>query len=221
MEEQMRSGLLHLTLVVFAGLASAALAAPGPTLSPPSRLVSSCTVDVAERERLLTLSVSRFDRSGEGWRTYGEAHCYSQAAGLIADYVDGHGAALSPDDESILRFHAAQMLANANREDDALSELARVLALDERRKAPDPGWRWYIQGTMAFLRQDRPSLDASAQGLDSYAKGEGGAVQAGDRLNLNALHGLQRCLGRGYALAYSAPDCRDLDEARRLNDAIG
>ena len=220
----MRLGSL-LTSLAVAGLASGTIAAAASAQSTPAssplKAISSCTAEVTERERLLALGVARFDRSNEGWRPYGEAHCYSQAAELIADYVDGHANALTPDDESLLRFHAAQMLADANREDDALSELARVLALDERRAAPDAGWRWYIVGSMAFLREDRAGLDLAAKNLDAYAKGETGAIQAGDRLNLNALHGLQRCLGRGYAYAYSAPDCRDLDEARRLNDAIG
>jgi hypothetical protein len=56
--------------------------------------------------------------------------------------------------------------------------------------------------------------------LDAYAQGEAGKPQAGDRINLNALHGLQRCYGKDYAFAYNSPDCRDLAEIDKLNQVL-
>ena len=78
----------------------------------------------------------------------------------------------------------------------------------------------YIQGSLAFLEQDRPKLDKAAQALDVYAKGETGQMQAGDQINLNALNGLQRCFGKNYAFAYTSPDCRDFAQAARLNQVL-
>ena len=219
--------LATLTLVA---LPAAPFAAGSPvTAGPPAaaaivtqgQAIASCTPPIGERERLLSLGLVAFDRSDGGWRPYGAAHCYSEAANLIADYVEGHAAVLSADDESLLRFHSAQMLADADRNDDAVGQLARVLNLDAARAQSDPGWRFYVQGSIDFLRQDRPALDQAVVDLKRYADGESGAVQAGDRLNLNALHGLQKCFGRNYAYAYGAPDCRDFDEARGLNKIIG
>ncbi len=164
----------------------------------------------------MTQDAASFDRSDAGWRPYAAAHCYSEAAALIGSYLDSRER-LNADDQVSLRYHAGQMLADANRDDDAVGEFRAVLSLDPQRPHPDAGWVLYIQGTVAFLQQDRAALAKAAADLDAYAKGETGPSQAGDRLNLNALHGLQRCFGKGYAYAYSSPDCRDFADAARLN----
>jgi hypothetical protein len=210
---------------VFMICAVAARAAPAPLLlkTPPATnaapILHTCMPDVTERERLMTLDVATFDRSETGWRLYAAAKCYSQAAELIEAYLDSR-AALRADDQSILRYHAAQMLADANRPDDAVSELRVVLALEPQRPHPDTGWSQYIRGFIAFLMQDRPALDKAVVELDAYAQDETGKLQAGDRINLNALHGLQRCYGKDYAFAYSSPDCRDLAEVAKLNQVL-
>ncbi|MHB8284957.1 MAG: hypothetical protein ACYDD1_09810 [Caulobacteraceae bacterium] len=196
---------------------------PAPAPTPPAAsatpVLHTCMPDVPERERLMTLDVATFDRSDTGWRLYAGAKCYSQAAELIEGYLDSR-AALRADDQSILRYHAGQMLADANRADDAVSELRVVLALEPQRPHPDMGWTQYIRGFIGFLMQDRPALDKAVLELDLYAKGETGKLQAGDQINLNALHGLQRCYGKDYAFAYSSADCRDFDEVDRLNQVF-
>jgi hypothetical protein len=200
-------------------------AAPPPSAQPPAPaanatpVLHTCMPDVPERERLMTLDVATFDRSGNGWRLYSSAKCYSQAAELIEGYLDSR-ASLRADDQSILRYHAGQMLADANRADDAISELRVVLALEPQRPHPDMGWTQYIRGFVGFLRQDRPALDKAVLELDLYAKAETGKAQAGDQINLNALHGLQRCYGKDYPFAYSSPDCRDFAEVDRLSQVL-
>ncbi len=217
------SALLGGAFLLSAGTARAAPTPPPIQTPPPAAgaapVLHTCMPDVAERERLMTLDVATFDRSETGWRLYAAAKCYSQAAELIEAYIDSR-ASLRADDQSILRYHAAQMLADANRPDDATSELRVVLALEPQRPHPDTGWSQYIRGFIAFLMQDRPALDKAVVELDAYAQGETGKLQAGDRINLNALHGLQRCYGKDYAFAYNSPDCRDLVEIDRLNQAL-
>jgi hypothetical protein len=112
------------------------------------------------------------------------------------------------------------MLADASRIDEAVDQLGEVLQVQAARPVEDPGWVLYVKGTVGFLRQDRAILDQSAKDLDVYAAKEAGAVQAGDRLNLNALHGFQKCFGQSYLVAYSSPQCRDFDEADRLNQVL-
>jgi len=194
---------------------------PTPTASAPliNNGLQSCTPSLEERERLLSLSEQMFDRSPDGWRVYAGAHCYAEAASLIGDFMAGR-AGLRADDRAQLHFHAAQMLADASRVDAAVDQLGEVLQVQTERPVDDPGWVLYVKGTIGFLRQDRAILDQSTKDLDAYAAKETGAVQAGDRLNLNALHGFQRCFGQGYLVAYSSPDCRDFDEADRLNQVL-
>ncbi len=197
------------------------LASAPPSASAPmtSNGLQSCTPSLEERERLLSLSEQMFDRSPDGWRVYAGAHCYAQAASLIHDFMAGRPG-LRADDRAQLHFHAAQMLAEANRIDDAVDQLGDVLQVQAERPVDDPGWVFYVKGTVGFLRQDRSILDQSVKDLDAYAAKEAGAVQAGDRLNLNALHGFQKCFGQGYLVAYSSPDCRDFDEADKLNQVL-
>jgi hypothetical protein len=197
------------------------MAPPAPSASSPiaGNGLQSCTPSLEERERLLSLSEQMFDRSPEGWRVYAVAHCYAEAASLIRDFMAGR-AGLRADDRAQLHFHAAQMLADASRIDDAVDQLGEVLQVQAERPVDDPGWVLYVKGTVGFLRQDRTILDQSAKELDAYAAKESGAVQAGDRLNLNALRGFQKCFGQGYLVAYSSPQCRDFDEADRLNQIL-
>jgi hypothetical protein len=230
--------LIHLLLVMISslGLAGAAFAqGQGPiaqTLGPPpappppsasapitSNGLQSCTPSLEERERLVSLSEQMFDRSPDGWRVYSVAHCYAAAASLIRDFMAGR-AGLRADDRAQLHFHAAQMLADASRIDDAVDQLGEVLQVQAERPVDDPGWVLYVKGTVGFLRQDRAILDQSAKDLQAYAAKETGAVQAGDQLNLNALHGFQKCFGQNYLVAYSSPDCRNFDEADKLNQML-
>jgi len=194
-------------------------AAPAASAPITSNGLQSCTPSLEERERLLSLSEQMFDRSPDGWRVYAGAHCYAEAASLIHDFIAGR-AGLRADDRAQLHFHAGQMLADANRTDDAVDQLGEVLQVQSERPVDDPGWVLYVKGTVGFLRQDRAILDQAAKDLDAYAAKESGAVQAGDRLNLNALRGFQKCFSQGYLVAYSSPQCRDFDEADRLNAAL-
>ena len=215
--------LLGGALLIASAAARAAAAPPAAQTPAPvanaTPVLHTCMPDVPERERLMTLDVATFDRSENGWRLYAGAKCYSQAAELIEGYLDSR-ASLRADDQSILRYHASQMLADANRADDAVSELRVVLALEPQRPHPDMGWTQYIRGFVGFLMQDRPALDKAVLELDIYAKAETGKLQAGDQINLNALHGLQRCYGKDYAFAYSSPDCRDFAEVDKLNEVL-
>jgi hypothetical protein len=195
------------------------VSAPSPSAPITGNGLQSCTPSLEERERLLSLSEQMFDRSPDGWRVYAGAHCYAEAASLISDFMAGR-AGLRADDRAQLHFHAAQMLADANRIDAAVDQLGEVLQVQAERPVDDPGWVFYVKGTVGFLRQDRAILDQATKDLDAYAAKETGAVQAGDRLNLNALHGFQKCFGQGYLVAYSSPQCRDFDEADRLNQVL-
>lgn len=190
------------------------LAGPPPPSPAQAEPAVVCPPSAAEKERLLSLPLRNFDQAhNEGWRPYGYADCHIIAADLIDGYIQRH--APPPKDETTLRWHQAQMLANAERRAAALKAMQRVVLLDDQRKA-EPGWRLYVAGSMAFLRGDRPALAEAVSELDAHARTQTGLGQLGAMLNLNTLRGLERCFGKPYRQAYGAP-CADAAESNRLN----
>jgi hypothetical protein len=145
-----------------------------------------------------------FDQSSAGWRFLADRGCYRGAAAVIRRYIAARSAALTPPERAILYFHLAQMLASTGDRTAALSALdlsQRASAQQSKRFA---SWDVYVQGTIAFLRQDRRSLIDAITGLEETAAGQAGTAKLVTDLNLATLRGLRDCFAKDYSVAYSS-----------------
>ena len=192
--------------------------------------MQACGIDEAELERLINLSQDAFDQDfSGGWRPYGNQQgCELAAADLILTYL-----AQSPhvEDRGILQWHAGQMLAAAGAYDRAIDLL--VASSDDEPSA----WNVYVEGTVAFLREDREGLEAAREALLEYAPSEeeqaatrrfleeNPNIQVPDGFvtdppNLPVIDRFLACWGEPYAVAYAGecaalqPEIREAVEAR-------
>lgn len=200
---------------MFAILASLAAAA-----SEPAR--PECAFD---REATLALEFVAFDQTeGSGWRPLADAECYIEAAELLRDWQARHRGDFDlakPLDRLILEFlpwHEAQMWAYGGRNDVALPIFESTHKKGE--STYDVTWNLYVDGTLAFLRRNRPALEAAIAELAAIPQppGWGNAVGADGQpismrwpQNLDVLQGLLRCWEQPYAVAYV---CRDIQKVR-------
>lgn len=179
-------------------LASLALAAASAAGSAPS-----CSYD---RAALLALDQPAFDQDLRGgWRALAAKGCDREAAELIRQWREAHRAT-----DTILFWHEGQLRANAG-------DYALAIPLFERgRHAPDEdatwGWNLYVDGSIAFLRGDRPALEAARARLAELPRpadlpevrdANGTPVVIDWPMNLHVLDALLRCWGQSYRRAYS------------------
>ena len=159
---------------------------------------------------MLALDENAFDQDlTGGWRALSNKGCELAAADLIAAYRAAHAGG-----RSYLSFwHEGQLRADAR-------QTARATALFARARKPaaqDAGWGWnlYVDGSIAFLRRDRPALQRARNRLAALPPPpslaamhgpDGQPVQVGWPMNLNVLDGLLRCFDRDYRTAYG-PTC--------------
>ncbi|WP_395394231.1 hypothetical protein WBP07_03170 [Novosphingobium sp. BL-8A] len=164
---------------------------------------SRCAVD---RTRLLALDQQAFDQGATGWRELARNGCFTAAADLIRDWRT-----LNAKSDTILTWHEGQMRANAG-------DYRRAIALfDQSRKKPDgemaEAWNIYVDGTLAFLRRDRPGLESARVRLAGTSKplefhpfdGNGKPLAVTWPPNLAVLDSLLRCWDATYLRAYSCP----------------
>tara|TARA_R110000744_G_scaffold145205_7_gene257723 strand:+ start:23200 stop:23763 length:564 start_codon:yes stop_codon:yes gene_type:complete len=159
-----------------------------------------CEISADQRAAYLAMECQAFDQTmGEGWRPLGEDDgCQSVAGNLIADYLLYSHAPLETYQVRVLRFHAGQMFAFAGETGRALDFFRASYG------APyGPGdrldWNSYVDATIAFLGDDRETLDAAYARLLLQTPFENGAIP-----NLNVGDGFLACYGEGYRKAYSA-----------------
>ena len=197
-------------------LLSFALAAAMGTSAEPSK-APDCSYD---RAAMLAMEPGRFDQDlAGGWRTLADRGCTREAADLLSAY----GALPKAEGNVIITWHEGQLRAE-------LGQTAQAIALMERSHKPvngsDPGyWNAYVDGMVAFLRQDRGALEkararlvaiptptAMAENIKDgryHFTTEGGQqVQMPWPPNLDVLDGLLRCFGKPYVKAYG-PGCRN------------
>jgi len=152
-------------------------------------------LDVGD-DALRSLSYQQFDQTqGQYWRALMDVGRPAQAADLIERYLALHPE-LSLDAEAInganLHFHAAQCRAYAVQTSGALKHIALA-----HHQQPTPGglcWNEYLDGTAAFLRQDKAALQAARD-----------KVAAGPDINKANTAALDRLLanfGKPYRDAY-------------------
>ena len=163
-----------------------------------------CTYD---RAAMLALPQQAFDQDmSGGWRALSMRGCEKEAADLIRDWRTAH---TSESSRGILYWHEGQLRAN-------LGENVAAIALFERaRKTVEEdrgmGWNLYVDGSIAFLRRDRPSFDKAHAALAALPKPEGFDPRGPDGkpitirwpMNLNVLDGFARCWDKSYRQAYA------------------
>ncbi|WP_171954881.1 hypothetical protein [Stenotrophomonas geniculata] len=201
-------------------LLSFALAAAMDAAAEPPK-APDCSYD---RAAMLAMEPGRFDQDLEGgWRPLADRGCTREAADLLSAY----GALPKAEGNVIITWHEGQLRAELRAE---LGQTAQAIALMERSHKPvngsDPGyWNAYVDGMVAFLRQDRSALEkararlvaiptptAMAENIKDgryHFTTEGGQqVQMPWPPNLDVLDGLLRCFGKPYVKAYG-PGCRN------------
>jgi len=177
--------------------AAAAQIATAPVTKPPP----SCSYD---RAAMLALDQHSFDQDmSGGWRKLALQGCDLAAADLIRDWRVAHGS-----EADILYWHEGQLRANAGQTPQAIElfEKSRKPAAED---AP-LGWNLYVDGSIAFLRRDRASLEQARAKLASLPRPawfnptgpDGKPLSIAWPLNLHVLDSFLRCWDKNYKEAY-------------------
>lgn len=128
----------------------------------------SCEISQEEREVLLTQDWETFDQSAEGFRSLvsGDRYCAQEAGELIEEYLASHSD-LSGKERYISEWHAGQQFASV---DDRLRALAHFYRGFNPHEDPASSNRWnaYARATIAFLENDRDTLEASLKVLEAH-----------------------------------------------------
>ena len=206
----MLSSIVALMLAACSGSATeGAIAVPAFTPVSASDL-EVCGVDAVERERLLALSPDEFDQDMTGgWRPVSERPgCELAAATVLEAYITENG--IKPD--TGMYWHMGQLLALSGDHEAAVPWL-------ETSRGADPVWDLYVDGTIAFLTQDRSGLEAATDSLALVEVSEDEKAMRRQYLednpdvtkpegfvdepwNLHVLVGLLACFGEPYSVAY-------------------
>lgn len=175
---------------------SLALAATGMTADG----AVSCAYD---RAAMLALDQQAFDQDMDGgWRELAaRPGCTLIAADLIRDYREIH-----QSDPGILYWHEGQLRASEG-------QAERAIALFEQsRKTGDTfGWNLYVDASIAFLREDRPALEAARDALARLPRpadfaprdSRGRPIEINWPPNLHVVDRFIACFGYGYREAYA------------------
>lgn len=178
---------------------------------------TSCSYD---KTAMLSLDEAGFDQDlSGGWRAVANIPgCELAAADLLTVYRAQH-----PKVSAVLAWHEGQLRATAGQYEQAIE----LLNQDRKPSGQDPaGWNYYVDATLAFLRQDEPELLKARQQLAAvpYAKGMGLPPlkdgyfeipgQPGHPVtrmrwppNIDVVDGLVACFGKSYSEA-NGSSCR-------------
>ncbi len=188
-------------MLTFLILAAAQSAEPTGPAEP------DCSYDL---EAMLTLDRHAFDQDlpDGGWRRLSRDGCHEAAAELIREWRHA-----KRDHASILYWHEGQMRAYAGQTKEAIAlfELTR----SSQDEDANFGWNHYVDGTVAFLRQNRKQLDRAMERLaavpepetNSLTRPDGTVVTMSWPPNINVLRRFEYCWGHTYADAYGSEDC--------------
>jgi hypothetical protein len=195
-------------MVLFVLLAAPMTATPTTAAAEPD----ACAYDKA---KMLAMDLHTFDQTAAGWRSMGERKgCEIAGADLIAAYRAAYNDAIAYDAQiTILYWHEGQLRAIAGDYPDA------IRAMEASRQADSEVWNLYVDGTIAFLHQDRAGLIAARKTMlslprpaayaqfdqERQAKGLGPLAWP---TNIKVIEGLIGCFGEPYSVAYF-PACRD------------
>ncbi len=167
---------------------------------PPGPVTDVCNYDT---KAMLALDESAFDQSAEGWRSLETRGCDVAAANLISGWRAAHKSS-----SMLLFWHEGQLRANAGDERRAIGLFERSYKTEEEDAGF--GWNLYVDGTLAFLRRDKPALLNARNRLASLPRPEGLNPKGPDGrprrvvwpFNLNVLDGFIECWNKRYKAAY-------------------
>ena len=185
--------------------------------SSVTHAATTCSYDKAA---MLGLDEEEFDQDlSGGWRAVANTSgCELAAADLLAAYRTQH-----PKVSAVLAWHEGQLRAMAGQYERAIP------LLNQDRKPPGQdlaGWNYYVDATLAFLRQDKPALLNARHQLAAvpYAEGIGlpplkngyfevpgqpghPATHMRWPPNIDVVDGLVACFGKSYSEA-NEKSCR-------------
>ena len=155
---------------------------------------------------MLELEHQEFDQDLHGgWRNLAYKGCTLEAAELIREWRYR-----KRSHDSILYWHEGQLRAEAGQTEQAID----LFKLTYRQSDLDAGFGWnhYVDGTIAFLSDDRARLDRAVERLKAMPKppefekeitfADGRKAKLDWPPNLKVLEGFQRCWGKSYKEAY-------------------
>ena len=117
----------------------------------------------------MALSYEAFDQTPQqGFRALA-ADCPLQAIELIKNYI-----ILNHAREDSLRWHAAQLLGEVGKTDEAIKYALSTL----RDKPGTLLWNEYVQGYVAYWQGDQKKLKAAIEVLESVTEHKGNAMNA-------------------------------------------
>lgn len=158
---------------------------------------------IYDRAAMLALDQKLFDQDmNGGWRQLVNNGCDVEGANLIKLWRETHA-----KQDSILFWHEGQLRANAGQTSPAiiLFERSRKTSVEDAGL----GWNLYVDGTIAFLRNDRKGLELARAQLAILPQPAGFPRTRSDGkpiawpLNLNVLDGFLTCWGQPYKKAYT------------------
>lgn len=158
---------------------------------------------------MFDLSLNDFDQGDDGWRALDAEGCEAVVADAIARYREINREALDGEEAGTLVWHEAQLRATAGQTDAAIALMLQ--GRDEESDAIQP----YVDASIAFLRQDRPALDAAYARLMAMPAPDY-FIRAAERyaatypdlpplswpLNRDKVEGFIACFDRPYREAY-------------------
>ncbi|AWW74018.1 hypothetical protein CD351_06205 [Erythrobacter sp. KY5] len=173
----------------------------------PAQAEPDCSYDL---QAMLELDQRSFDQDMDGgWRPLGMREgCEIATAELIRAWRHEKRA-----HDSILYWHEGQLRASGGQTDEAIA------LFELTYKSPDQdtdfGWNHYVDGTIAFLQDDRERLDTAIERLkqvpepenNSFTRPDGTVIQMSWPPNLPVLEGFARCWGKTYKQAYGTEEC--------------
>lgn len=158
-----------------------------------------CEISAEETTQLLALDWEAFDQGEDGFRQFASEtqFCPRETAELIEKYLEAHPE-LTEKQRRLSGWHAGQLFANADDPKRALPHFYRGFNPDEDPES-DNRWNAYVRASIAFLENDRATLDASAAVLEARKDNRMNAI------NLGVVKRLQIAFGKTYREAMQTP----------------
>ena len=198
-------------------LRAAVIALVALAFPPAAALAQDAQPNCAPDGQIMLLQdYPTFDMSGRGWRAvHQQPGCEAAAADLIARYRTMQRTILARDEALTLRFHEGQVRAGLG---DIAAALALFAATHDASPEAGSAWNPYVDATIAFLKKDRPALEAARDKLaaaspppDFDARATEYEQRTGQRPvwppNLDVVKAFVTCFDRTYREAYADPAC--------------
>lgn len=117
---------------------------------------------------MLDMTPFEFDQSENGWRKLDKQGLFLEAAELIASYVAANIKIIEAQNQvsiQTLYFHAGQEYACAGKK-----YYAKAISFFSMSHKSKEGWDVYVDGTIAFLENDKKKLKQAANALKKLTK---------------------------------------------------